>query len=325
MLYPLKLKPVYKPKPWGGRTLKTRFHKKIPDGKIGESWELCCRNDGMSVVAAGKLQGKTLKELIGAYREKLVGTRVYEKYGSDFPLFFKILDAAGRLSVQVHPDDACARRSGLPHGKDEMWYVIGTKGNASLIYGLKGGTSKEQLNRAIDHHRILPLLNEVAVKPGDFFSIPAGTVHAILGGILIAEIQQNCNTTYRLYDWDRTDQNGKKRELHIPQALEAIRFGGETPQAPFPAAAKTKGRAVVRPGPKVKEFRVDEVRLDGSIENRSDPESFQMVMDLDGNGKIQYGPECDGLDAGDTVLIPSCLGKYSVSGGAKLLYTHIEQ
>lgn len=319
MLYPLKLKP------WGGTGLSSYFGKEIPEGRIGESWELCCRDDGMSIVQDGKLQGKTLLELIDTYREKLVGSEVYKKYGRDFPLFFKFIDAKDKLSVQVHPDDESAGRNGLPCGKDELWYVIDAKKNASLIYDLKHGTSKERLSSAIQGHRVLSLLNEVTVEPGDFLQISAGTVHAILEDILIAEIEQNSNMTYRIYDWDRMDENGQRRELQILQALEAVHFRRDAPTSPFPASESKSGDAAVRHGPGIKEFRVDEMKLDGTFYAQSDPESFQVLMNLNGHGTIAYDSGCAELYKGDTVFIPADLGRYRLLGNMLLLHTHIDK
>ena len=313
------------PKPWGGTNLKRCLGKKIPGEKIGESWELCCRNEGMSVVAEGKHRGRTLQELIHTYGEKLVGTKVYQKHGENFPLLIKMIDAADRLSVQVHPDDAQAHLSGEAYGKDEMWYIIDAVENAKLIYGVRGETSKEQLMEAIRSSRIIQLLNEVAVKPGHFFYIPGGTVHAILGGILIAEIQQNSNTTYRLYDWDRTDRFGGKRELHIPQAMKAIHFQAERPAAPFAAAERKCRGTIIRRGPKVKGFCVDELKINGTFHAKSTRKSFQVIMNLKGSGEIQYGLGCISLHKGDTVLIPAGLGLYRLSGKMLLLHTYADE
>lgn len=325
MLYPLKLKPVFKPKPWGGINLETYFNKRLPKGKIGESWEVCCRDDGMSIVEEGKLQGKTLRELIDKYQEKLIGIRIFEKYGKGFPLLIKLIDANDRLSVQVHPDDACAHSNRLTHGKDELWYIINAEENAKLIYGFKSGTSKKRLVKAVADNRVLQLLNEVTVKPGDFFSIPAGTVHAIGEGILIAEVQQNCNTTYRIYDWDRLDVNGQRRELQIPQALEAIHFQSTKPEVPFPTDEKKNGRIVTRVGPKVKDFLVSEVRLNGSMIRQSDPESFEVLINLKGHGKILYNFGCVDLYRGDTVLIPANLGPYCLFGSMNMLSVYMNE
>ena len=321
MLYPIILKPVFKAKPWGGRKLQTYFGKALPQGNIGESWELCCREDGMSVVDNGQYRGKTLREMIDIFRGRILGPAVLAKYGTEFPLLFKILDANDRLSVQVHPDDVCAKSKGLINGKDEMWYVIDAGENAKLIYGLKNVTSKAELESAIRENRILQLLNEVAVKPGTFLYIPAGTVHAILGGILVAEIQQNSNTTYRLYDWDRVDSNGKRRELHVKDALDAIHFEKSGPAATSVLSSKRINGAEIRSGPKVKEFTTDEVRINETFEAQTG-ESFNVIMGLNGNGKILYGGGSIDLNKGDTVLIPSEIKRYSLEGNMLMLLTH---
>jgi mannose-6-phosphate isomerase len=323
MLYPLKLRPIFKSKIWGGTKLRTYFGKDIPDDNIGESWELCCRDDGMSVVENGIYKGENLQKIIDTYREKLLGLRIFKKYGTEFPLLIKILDANDRLSVQVHPDDNYAVLNGLDHGKDEMWYIIDAKENASLIYGLKKGTSRTELEKAIKGNRILQYLNEAAVKPGDFLYIPAGTVHAILGGLLIAEIQQNCNTTFRLYDWDRVDQSGKRRELHIYQALESIHFENKGSDIAKSGQAKYNNQTTIRKGPKVKEFQIDEINTNGGFDMQINPESFQVIMNLNGNGTISYLGGCINFNKGDTVLIPADIDKYSLTGNISTLLTYI--
>lgn len=322
MLYPLKFIPVYKNMIWGGNRLQSYFSRKIPGEKIGESWELCCRDDGMSVVKNGRLQGKTIQELIDTYKEKLVGTEIYQKYGKNFPLLIKLIDANDRLSVQVHPDDNYATANGEKFGKDEMWYVIDAKEDAKLIYGLNSKSPKSKVEKVILDGRISQLLNEVIVKPGDFIPIPAGTVHALLSGLLVAEIQQNSNTTYRIYDWNRTDDKGNRRPLHIQQALDVIRFDAEFPDELNFQKRKREGRGIIRYGSIIKEFQVDELILGGALSRKSTPESFQVIMNLKGYGKLMYFGGCVDLYPGDTILIPASLGDYCVFGNMKLLVTY---
>jgi mannose-6-phosphate isomerase len=169
----------------------------------------------MSIIANGVYKGQSLLSLLETNREAILGTNVCERYGTLFPVLIKIIDADDRLSVQVHPDDVYAVQHGEKNGKNEIWYVIDAKKDAKLIYGLKEGTTKEKFMCAVEENEIGTILKEISVKAGDAIYIPAGTVHAILSGILIAEIQQNSNTTYRIYDWDRVDLNGNKRELNI--------------------------------------------------------------------------------------------------------------
>ncbi|MGE5604365.1 MAG: type I phosphomannose isomerase catalytic subunit [Bacteroidota bacterium] len=321
-LYPLKFKPVYKKKVWGGDNIRTYFNRSIKDKKIGESWEISCREDGMSVVKNGKFQGKTLLELINELRDKLLGTEVYKKYGNAFPLLHKVIDANENLSVQVHPDDAYAAAEGKC-GKDEMWYIIHATKNAKLIYGLID-ISKNEFRKVLQEGRISRVLNEVAVKPGDFIFIPGGTVHAILGGLLIAEIQQNCNTTYRIYDWDRTDGSGKKRELHIERALDAIRWDKPRPRPAGYSKTERFGAGALRYGPSIKEFQVFELTTAGEFQKEADTASFEILMNLHGSGGIRYSGGQVDLQPGDTVLIPASLGRYSLKGSMKMLLTQMK-
>lgn len=322
MPYPLKFKPVYKKMLWGGNTIRSYFHREIAEEKIGESWELCCRDDGMSVVENGEFHGDTLLELIVNFRDKILGTEVYKKYGNAFPLFYKIIDASERLSVQVHPDDAHAALDG-GCGKDEMWYVIRAARNAKLIFGLKD-IRKSEFIKAIQNGRVSQLLKEVAVKPGDFIYIPGGTVHAILDGLLIAEIQQNCNTTYRIYDWDRTDEAGNRRELHIEKALDVIRWDNHPPGPEEFRKKERIGKCLLRYGPCIKDFQILELTTQGEFDRKTDCGSFETVMNLNGRGKLRYfGGEME-LHPGDTVLIPAALERYSLEGTMKMLLTRMK-
>lgn len=317
MLYPIKFKPIYKEIIWGGNTLSKHFGRTTPFEKTAESWELCERDDGMGVVENGELKGLTFRELISDYREKLLGTESIKRYGSYFPLLIKYIDANDRLSVQVHPDDEYAQLHGEKNGKNELWYIIDAKPGAKLIYGLKQEITKEDFAAAVKNGNIANTLNEVPVSAGDAFFIPAGTVHAILDGILIAEIQQNSNTTYRIYDWDRVGKDGKPRELHVKEALEVVAFGKKPPET-----EKSKGsceREILRS----EFFNIDEINLDGKLSKETDGKTFNIIMNLTGKATIKYEFGEVELALGDSVLIPASLGKYTVEGQTKLLLTWI--
>jgi mannose-6-phosphate isomerase len=320
-LYPLKFKPIYKKKVWGGNNISKYFNRKKQDGKTGESWEICCREDGMSVVINGKFQGKTLLELINMFQDKLIGTDIYKKYGNAFPLLYKIIDANKNLSVQVHPDDTYAIAD-VKCGKDEMWYIIHAAKNAKLIYGLID-TSKDKFQNAIQKGQISCLLNEVTVKAGDFVFVPGGTVHALLGGLLVAEIQQNCNMTFRIYDWDRVDEFGNKRELHINRAMEVIHWDMLLPKITEFKETKHFKTGILRCGPRIKEFQVCELITAGEFSRETDFRSFEVILNLNGSGGIRYSGGLVDLHPGDTVLIPASLGQYSLRGCMKMLLTQI--
>jgi len=224
-LYPIRFRPALKETLWGGSTLSRRFGKKAKAGaRIGESWEITGMPGASSVVANGFLKGNTLEEIAEVYMDELLGESVYEKYGSEFPLLTKLIDAADRLSIQVHPDDRLAAERHHAWGKTEMWYIIDAKPGAVIYTGFRKKTTKEEYLDYLAGKRLEELINVTAVKAGDVFFIPAGMVHAIGGGVLLAEIQQTSDVTYRIYDWDRVDASGRPREMHTALALDAINF-----------------------------------------------------------------------------------------------------
>lgn len=317
MLYPFKLKPVYKEIIWGGKKIEKYFNRETPFDKTAESWELCERDDGMSVITNGELKGLEFTKLIADYREKVLGTESIKKYGNYFPLLIKIIDANDKLSVQVHPDDEYAQLHGEKNGKNELWYIIDAKKDAKLVYGLKDTVTKEDFAEAVKNGTIKDTLNEVPVKPGDAFFIPAGTVHAILDGILIAEIQQNSNTTYRIYDWDRVGKDGKPRELHVKEALDVVAFQKALPK--ISERDENPTRTILES----KFFNIEEIKLDGKIERKTDEKTFCVIMNLTGDTKITYDDGVVELKKGDTVLIPAFLGNYSIEGKSNLVLSWI--
>ena len=221
-LYPLKFKPIYKRRIWGGQKLRDLFGKDIPAGeRIGESWEVADLPEDKSVIANGELAGQTLAEVIGKYPKEIMGDKYFT---GPFPLLVKFLDAEEILSVQVHPDEETCRRTGEGEPKTECWYIISAEPEAVIYKGLKKGVSKEQFGEAIKQGNVAEMLAKVAVKAGECHFLPAGTTHAIGPGLIIAEIQTPSDTTYRVFDWNRVDENGKSRQLHIEEALESIHF-----------------------------------------------------------------------------------------------------
>lgn len=226
MLYPLKFKPIFKERIWGGRKLETMFHKNLPAGlNIGESWELSGMEGDESVVENGPLAGKTLNEVLAEYKGELVGEAVYAKYGNHFPLLIKFLDAQDDLSIQVHPNDKIAKEKHNSYGKTEMWYVVDAEPGAQIVLGFNKPMNPTLLRESILNKTLEEHLNYVPVKKGDAFFIPAGLVHAIGKGIVIAEIQQASDITYRLYDYNRVDKNGNERELHVEDGIGAVDYG----------------------------------------------------------------------------------------------------
>lgn len=227
-LYPLKFKPVLKERIWGGAKLHDIMGKKLPNptGKYGESWEISDVEGDESVVLNGFLAGNTLNELVEVYMGDLMGETLYERFGDEFPLLIKLIDASDTLSIQVHPNDEVARERHHAYGKTEMWYIIDAEKDALIYTGFKTDISREIYLQALKEGNLEQYLHRESAKQGDVFFIPAGRVHAIGKGVLLAEIQQTSDITYRIFDWNRVDSTGKPRELHTELAADVIDFTG---------------------------------------------------------------------------------------------------
>ena len=221
---PLEFEPIYKEKPWGGSKLKSILNKNISSNHTGESWEISNVPGNISIVKSGYFKGQNLQKLIRSYKTLLVGQANYKKYEDNFPLLFKYIDANADLSIQVHPNDEIAFKKHQSTGKNELWQIIHADKNAVLYIGFKKGTSREDYLKALQKENLESILNKIEVKEDDIYYIPAGTVHSIGKGILLAEIQQSSDITYRIYDWNRPGLDGKPRELHTELALKAIDF-----------------------------------------------------------------------------------------------------
>ena len=324
MLYPLKFRPLYKNYIWGGRNLK-RFGKKLPEGKTAESWEVSCHPDGVSVVSNGIYSGTALPELIGEFGRELVGNELPQGEVEKFPLLVKLIDANEKLSVQVHPDDGYAalyEKGEL--GKNEAWYVLDAKQGARLVYDVLPGVTAESFERAVSENRIESCLKYVQVYPGDVLNIPAGLVHAIGEGILIAEIQQNSNTTYRVYDYDRVDAKGNKRPLHIDKALDVIDFNSsgrreKTEGLECALNARVSRRFLIAN----RYFSLELYRVYGHIDEYANGSRFSIYVFIDGEGEIQFRGGAVKFSKGESVLIPAALGEYRVSGKFKALRSYV--
>jgi mannose-6-phosphate isomerase len=293
-MYPLKFGPIYKERIWGSRQFADFFGRDIPDGKIGESWELADLPDDKSVIANGELAGLTLNEAVAKYPEEITGDADFEP---PFPLLIKFLDAQDDLSVQVHPDPATCERMGKGDPKTECWYVISAEADSVLYKGLKKGVTREQFSAAIEAGTVDELMEVVPVKAGQCHFLPAGTAHSIGAGLLIAEIQTPSDTTYRVFDWNRVDQSGKGRQLHIAEALESIAFGTCGSQL----AVTTIGRLV-----DCEYFTIDKGHQAKGCELLWAGGKMRILMFLNGGGAIENsaGQKCD-FKAGETILSPS--------------------
>ncbi|MBQ9744923.1 MAG: class I mannose-6-phosphate isomerase [Clostridia bacterium] len=316
MLKPIKLNPEFKEIIWGGNKLKTDYNKASNLKNIAESWELTVRNDGMNTINDGEFKGFTMQE----YIDKNGFSVVTDKELDRFPLLIKFIDAEDNLSIQVHPDDEYALNKANSLGKTEMWYVIDAKPGAKLVYGLKPGCDVQSLGEAISNGTVEEQLNYVSVKKGDVFFIPSGLVHAIGAGILLAEIQQNSNITYRVYDYNRVGKDGKPRELHITDALNVIvnRSEYEINKIRYSKGEKTDTCLA-----SCEFFTVNKYTLDGEITLSTSKESFNSVLCLDGEAKIIYNDMEFPVVKGDSYFVPANIGDYKIIGKAEIIVSEI--
>ncbi|NLX77725.1 MAG: class I mannose-6-phosphate isomerase [Clostridiaceae bacterium] len=321
MLYPLKFKPVFKDYIWGGRNL-SRFGKNLPDGIVAESWELACHPDGMSIVENGAFKGRKLKSLLEQFGDRIIGDSAGNN--TDFPIMIKLIDANDKLSVQVHPDDEYARAHEGDNGKNEMWYILDAKPGAKLIYGLKPGVDRAQFEAAVKENRLEDCLNYINVKPGDFINIPAGLIHAICDGIVLAEIQQNSNVTYRVYDYNRKGPDGKSRPLHIEKAMQIIDFNAGDMKYRYDGLEYEKNEnASLRVIVANEYFCVEHYTVTGKITQNTGLRQFHAYVCIGGEGEIYCDNGSVELKTGETVLIPSCIGEYEIKGELTLLKTYV--
>lgn len=322
MITPLKTTPVFKQYLWGGSALKDKYNKDIKDNFAAESWEISCHDDGLSLIAEGEFKGKTLKEVVMADKKNMLG----DENMDTFPLLVKFLDANDNLSVQVHPDNKYAfENENGSLGKTEMWYVIDAKPGAKLVYGLKNGVTKEQFEKAIDDGTLEELLNYVNVKKGDAFFIPSTTLHAICSGLLIAEIQQSSNTTYRVYDYNRTDKDGNKRELHTKKAVDVTSLADVEGAEKYVPIKYTEGSSDAYIISNCEYFTVIKYNLGEGRDARVVPfePRFEMLMCTEGEATISYNGGQMKVNAGDSIFMPAALGEYSLHGVGDVLRSFV--
>lgn len=304
MLYPLKFSPILKDKIWGGTKLKSLFNKAAETDKLGESWELSGYEGDESVVTNGFLAGNNLTELIEIYMGELIGDKIFDEYGLSFPLLFKLIDANENLSIQVHPGDEVAAERHNSYGKTEMWYVVDADAGAELIIGFSKDCDREEYLAALENGKVEDLLQKVPVTKGDVFFIPAGLVHAIGKGVVVAEIQQSSDITYRIYDYKRTDDNGNERELHTEQALDVINFSA----AVDPKTIYNANLNELTPLVSCEYFTTNMLRINEPLSrNYATIDSFVSYMCLEGDFVIDCAGEKVVVNKGDTILIPSSI------------------
>lgn len=303
----LKLAPSFKDYIWGGRRLIEEYHKPYDGDILAESWEVSCHPDGPSFVTNGEYAGKTLQEYIDLAGREVLGTNC--RRFDEFPVLIKFIDAKDNLSIQVHPDNAYALKNEHQYGKTEMWYVVDCEEGAYLYYGFNREVSKEEFAERIKNNTLLEVLNPVKVKKGDVLFIESGTIHAIGKNILIAEIQQNSNVTYRVYDYGRVGADGKPRALHVKQALEVMRRTPPEQHDFSPHLAKCDY------------FTVDVVA--GGHTGMADETSFVSLLITEGEGRLTCGGETVQAKKGDSFFITAGSGAYALTGSCKALLTTV--
>ncbi len=314
-MYPIKLTPATKDYIWGGDTLKNLWGKKTDKNCIAECWELSCHKDGPSIIANGEYEGMTLAEFIDK-NPSVVG-----KNASNFqffPILIKLIDAKTNLSIQVHPSDEYALKNEGQFGKSEMWYIVDAKKGSGVYCGFKEKYEISDVEKALKENRILDILNFIEVKAGDCIYIPSGTVHAICGGLLICEIQQNSSLTYRLYDYDRVDANGNKRELHIDKSLKVIDSSKVCKVNEEVKILDDSTKLLA----KCKYFTTREIKVNGDREVNVDDTSFASITVVEGVGEILVDGNREKINRGDTIFIPANYS-YTVFGQMTLIEARV--
>lgn len=310
----LKLKPACKDYLWGGSKLKENFGKEYDGDVLAETWELSCHPDGPSTIVNGRHAGKTLRQYVDEQGMEILGDNC-EKF-HDFPILTKFIDARENLSIQVHPNDEYALKNEGQYGKTEMWYIVDCDPGAFLYFGLKKEISKEEFVQRISDNTLLEVLNAVPVKKGDVFFTKAGTIHAVCKGVLLAEIQQNSNLTYRIYDYGRVGKDGKPRELHVEKAVAVTDLSVAQPQSFIPHLGKCQY------------FTVDKLYMDGniveSVAGNVSQSSFLSILVLDGKGVISCGPDTVEFGKGDSLFLPAGSGNYKITGKMEALLTTVD-
>jgi mannose-6-phosphate isomerase len=308
------MQPVLKEKVWGGRRLADLLGKDAPpDQKIGESWELADHPHGTSTFAEGPLAGKSLRDVLGRHGTEILGRQLAQLgWAKRFGLLIKFIDAAEKLSVQVHPDDACAAENAAGEsGKTECWVVVHAEPGAWLVHGVRPGTTREAFARALEDGSVEDLLARREVKAGDFVWVPAGTIHAIGPGIVLAEIQQTSDLTYRLYDWDRAGLDGKPRELHVEEGLEAANFSKELPAPGGRGKTADETGLVIEHLVDCPAFSLSRICLDRRPWAAETGGTFAALVVLEGSARLRAGGGDLDITCGDTVLVPADAGEYA--------------
>lgn len=311
-LYPLKFQPIYQYRIWGGEKLKTVLHKEYLGKNIGESWEISDVKGGETLVLDGDLKNFSLKQLIEKYKGDFIGNEVYSRFGNEFPLLIKFIDAKTPLSIQVHPGDAIAKERHNSFGKNEMWYIMEADDDAEIIVGFEKDTNKEEYSDYLKNNRVLEIMHHERVKTGDTYHIPTGRVHAIGAGVLLAEIQQTSDITYRIYDYDRVDAvTGEKRALHTEEAVDVLDYtASESYKTHYATKENVSNLLVHTPYFKTNFIKVDqEMQLD-----YANLDSFVIYICVVGHVSVEVNQKSYSLKAGETLLLPATTKAATLKG-----------
>jgi len=312
-LYPFVLEPAYKDYIWGGSRIPSRFNRNQPEGVYAESWELSDRPEGMSLVANGSLKGQSLAYLVTRFGKDLLGRGIKS---ASFPLLVKLIDAKERLSIQVHPDDASAAL-GIGEAKTEAWHILDAPKGGHVFAGLKPEIDEKTFLKALEAGRLEETLQSIPATAGDTIFIPGGRVHAICEGLLILEIQQNSNTTYRVYDWGRVDKAGKPRELHLEQALKVIHWSDSAQVKTIPRPVSEKPGALVTELVVSPYFRLERLDITAPFFVQHDGASFHALFSEKDGLKIMCDAGTESIPGGRTCLIPAKLNRYTLKPTGK--------
>ena len=323
-LYPLKFEPLFKYRLWGGEKLKTVLNKQYSETSIGESWEISDVENDETIVADGFFKGKTLKNLIEEYKGAFLGEEVFNKFENEFPLLIKFIDAKTPLSIQVHPSNKIAKERHNSFGKNEMWYVMEADSDAELIVGFDEKLDKKNYNKCVADGSVLELMHHENVCEGDTFYIPTGRVHAIGAGVLLAEIQQTSDITYRIYDYNRVDaKTGKLRDLHNDLAIDVIDFESHKKYKTTYETKNNVSNKLVHSPYFTSNFLIVEGTLQKDYANL---DSFVIYMCVDGSLELSYKNEIFALKKGETILLPAAIDKIqlnSLSEKSKIIEVYL--
>lgn len=319
-LYPLKFRPILKDKIWGGTKLKSILQKDSSLPNIGESWEISDVEGDTSIVSNGNLENQSLKQLLQLYKDELIGKKNYEKFGDKFPLLIKFIDAKQDLSIQLHPNDALAKARHNSFGKTEMWYVMQADEDSNLIVDFNQKMTTELYLEHLEQKTLPQILNFDKVKAGDTYFIEVGRVHAIGAGVMLAEIQQTSDITYRIYDWDRTDDFDNERELHTDLAIDAIGFDMPNNFRVKYAKKPNQSNEMVS----CPYFTTSYLKVDQEIQKENTHDSFVIYICVEGEAQIKTETYSEVIKKGETLLVPAAISSYQISANdATLLEVYV--